>query len=164
MTGREMPCSPLRPSGRPGKSLGKSPEKIPGRNQEASRWSERRTWSTEVDQNYTEMVRLLSLLGAEVRFRFVRGIETRDIGLLGGGTMNILRETGLSPVGEALETRYGTPYIPSFPIGLEGTLAFLEQVAGLSGIPAKTALDREKSRQRTLIDEFADIRGRSVQL
>ncbi len=78
--------------------------------------------------------------------------------------MNILREPGLSPVGEALETRYGTPYIPSFPLGLEGTIAFLEQVAGMSRIPAKVALDREKSRQRALIDEFADLRGRSVRL
>jgi len=118
----------------------------------------------EVDQNYTEMVRLLSLLGEEVRLRFVRGIGARDIGLLGRGTMNILRETGLSPVGKALETRYGTPYIPSFPIGLEGTLAFLDQVAGLLGIPGGIALDREKSHQRALIDEFADIRGRSVRL
>jgi nitrogenase molybdenum-iron protein alpha/beta subunit len=118
----------------------------------------------EVDQNYAEMVRLLSLLGEEVRLRFVRGIDTRDIGLLGGGTMNILREPGLSQVGEALETRYGTPYIPSFPLGLEGTLAFLEQVAGMSGIPARIALDREKSRQRGLIDEFADLRGMSVRL
>jgi nitrogenase molybdenum-iron protein alpha/beta subunit len=116
----------------------------------------------EVDQNYTEMVRLLSLLGEEVRLRFVRGIDTRDIGLIGKGTMNILREPGLSRVGEALETRYGTPYIPSFPLGLDGTLAFLEQVAGMSRIPARIALDREKSRQRALIDEFADLRGRSV--
>jgi nitrogenase molybdenum-iron protein alpha/beta subunit len=118
----------------------------------------------EVDQNYSEIVRLLSLLGEEVGLRFVREIGARDIGLLGRGSLNILREPGLSPVGEALEKMFGTPFIPSFPIGLDGTLAFLEEVARMSGNPGNTALDREKSRQRALVDEFADMRGRSVRL
>ena len=118
----------------------------------------------EVDQNYSEIVRLLSLLGEDVRLRFVRDIGARDIGLLGSGSLNVLRETGLSPVGEALEERYGTPFIRSFPLGLDGTLAFLEEVAGVSGNPVETALEREKSRQRVLVDEFKDIRGKPVRL
>jgi nitrogenase molybdenum-iron protein alpha/beta subunit len=118
----------------------------------------------EVDQNYSEIVRLLSLLGEEVRLRFVREINARDISLLARGSLNILREPGLSPVGDALEERYGIPFIPSFPLGLDGTLTFLEEVACLSGNPGNTALDREKSRQRALLDEFADVRGRAVRL
>jgi nitrogenase molybdenum-iron protein alpha/beta subunit len=118
----------------------------------------------EVDQNYTEMVRLLSLLGEEVRLRFVRDIDSREIGHVGRGSLNIIRETGLSPVGDALEARYGTPYISSFPLGLESTLAFLEHVAELSGKKAEIAVQQEKSRQQALVDEFRDIRGRSVRL
>ncbi|MBP1927659.1 nitrogenase molybdenum-iron protein alpha/beta subunit [Methanolinea mesophila] len=118
----------------------------------------------EVDQNYAEIVRLLSLLGVEVRLRFVREIDSREVGLLGRGSLNILRETGLTPVGEALEVRFGTPFISSFPLGLEGTLVFLSQVAESEGKTADPALEKEKRRQRALVEEFGDIRGRSVRL
>ena len=115
-----------------------------------------------VDENAAEVSRLLSLLGIGINLRFVRGIETEDIGRLGSAAVNILREPALRPVGEDLKRRFGIPCIDSFPVGLDGTLQFIEDLGRVCGVDATTAVEGERAFQRGMISRFADIRGSRV--
>ncbi|KDE54426.1 nitrogenase component 1 [Methanoculleus sp. MH98A] len=115
-----------------------------------------------VDENATEIERLLSRLGIAINLRFVRGLETRDIGRLGSAAVNILREPALRPVGEDLERRLGTPYVDSFPAGLTGTCRFLEEVGRICGIDATAAVEEERAHQAEMLGQFDDIAGSRV--
>lgn len=111
----------------------------------------------EVDENYSEVARLLTLLGLPVGIRFVRQFSPDDLPDLGAGQLNILREPSLVPVGEHLRKRFGTPYISSFPTGLSDTLAFISSVASACGIDPDQALKREHALQEGILADFADI-------
>jgi nitrogenase molybdenum-iron protein alpha/beta subunit len=111
----------------------------------------------EVEENYTEVARLLSLLGLTVNLRFVHDVTYDQFARLGAAQLNILRSPALVPVGEYLKERFGTPYIPSFPHGLSGTLSFIRSVAGACGIDGQAAASGECRRQEELIAGFADL-------
>jgi nitrogenase molybdenum-iron protein alpha/beta subunit len=111
----------------------------------------------EVEENFTEIVRLLTLLGLPPGMRFVRQLSLDDIPALGGAQLNILRDPSLVPVGEHLRQRFGTPYIPSFPVGLSDTLAFIGSVAAACGVDAGRALEIEQILQAEVLADFADI-------
>ncbi|MDD3621437.1 MAG: nitrogenase component 1 [Methanofollis sp.] len=113
----------------------------------------------EVEENFAEVERLLASLGLEVGLRFVRDARYADLKQIGAGQLNILREPALAPVGEVLKERFGTPYISSFPIGLEGSTAFLEEVGTLLDLQTGEAVQQEEERQRAMLDSFADLRG-----
>jgi len=85
-----------------------------------------------------------------------------DFARLGSGSLNILREPALRPVGEALKQRFGTPYIDSFPIGLEGGVAFLEEAAAIMGIDPEGVVEAERVHQAEMLSSFADLRGAAV--
>ena len=116
----------------------------------------------EVEENYAEVSRLLLMLGLSVNLRFVRNIATREIGLLGAARLNVLRDPSLVPVGEYLRSRFGTPYIPGFPIGISGNSAFLAAVAQACGIDGTDAVRRERAREMELLEEFRDLAGSGV--
>jgi nitrogenase molybdenum-iron protein alpha/beta subunit len=118
----------------------------------------------EVEENYAEVTRLLSLLGLDINLRFVHDITADTIRRLGGARLNILRSPALVPVGEHLKARFGTPFIPSFPHGLSGTLSFIRSVAGACGIDGQVAAARECSLQEEMLDAFSDLRHRAVSL
>jgi nitrogenase molybdenum-iron protein alpha/beta subunit len=111
----------------------------------------------EVEENFTEVVRLLTLLGLPPGMRFVRHLSLDDIPALGAAQLNILRDPSLVPVGEHLRQRFGTPYIPSFPTGLSDTLAFIGSVAAACGVDAERALEIEQALQAEVLADFADI-------
>jgi nitrogenase molybdenum-iron protein alpha/beta subunit len=111
----------------------------------------------EVEENYAEIVRLLTLLGIPVGIRFVRGLSLDDLPALGAAQLNILRDPSLEPVGEHLRKRFGTPYVPSFPTGLSDTLAFMNSVADACRVDAKRALGIEQALQAEILADFADI-------
>jgi nitrogenase molybdenum-iron protein alpha/beta subunit len=111
----------------------------------------------EVEENYAEVVRLLTLLGLPVGIRFVHQISLDDIPALGSAQLNILRDPSLVPVGNHLRQRFGTPYIPSFPTGLSGTLAFIRSVAAACRVDAKRALGIEQALQAEVLADFVDI-------
>ncbi|MGA2917342.1 nitrogenase component 1 [Methanoregula sp.] len=113
----------------------------------------------EVEENYTEIARLLDGLGLPVSLRFVHDIPFDRISRLGSAQLNILRNTALVPVGRYLEDRFGTPFIPSFPHGLSDTLAFLESVASCCTIDGRDSLERERSLQAEMIAAFGDLHG-----
>ena len=111
----------------------------------------------EVEENYAEVVRLLTLLGLPVGIRFVRQCSPDDIPELGAAQLNILRDPSLVPVGDHLRKRFGTPYIPSFPTGLSDTLAFISAVAAACRVDVKRAIEIERALQAEVLADFADI-------
>ena len=118
----------------------------------------------EVEENYAEVSRLLTALGISVNLRFVRDCSMTDITRLGAARLNILRDEDLRPVGDRLHQRFATPFIPSFPVGLAGTISFLESVADSFGVPHLQAVNEEKVLQEELLLEFQDIAGTSIAL
>ena len=112
----------------------------------------------EVEENFREIHRILGNLGLAINTRFVHSASVDQISLLGAGRLNILREPGLAPVGEYLRQRFGTPYITSFPLGLSGTLSFIDAVAHSCGIDGKRVAEEEQSLQADILGGFSDIR------
>jgi nitrogenase molybdenum-iron protein alpha/beta subunit len=111
----------------------------------------------EVEENYAEVVRLLTLLGLPVGIRFVHDLLYDDIPALGAAQLNILRDPSLLPVGEHLRQRFGTPYISSFPCGLSDTLVFISTIATAFRIDGDRALDIERALQAEVLTDFADL-------
>jgi len=116
----------------------------------------------EVEENYAEVTRLLTTLGIPVNLRFVRDCSITDITRLGAARLNILRDNDLLCVGERLFQRFGTPFVPSFPTGLAGTISFLELVADSLCINCTRAVQEEKYLQHEILTEFKDISGTSM--
>jgi len=113
----------------------------------------------EVEENYAEVARLLDMLGVSVNMRYVHGITFDEIGMLGAARLNILREPALVPVGNFLRLRFGTPFLPSFPLGLSGTLSFVEAVAETFGIDSSRAVEKEHLFQNDTLAGFSDLKG-----
>lgn len=113
----------------------------------------------EVEENYAEVLRLLDMLGIPVNIRYVHDLTFDEIGFLGAARLNILREPALMPVGNYLHERFGTPFIPSFPLGLSGTISFVEAVAGTFGIDSIRVVEKERLFQRDTLDGFSDLEG-----
>ncbi|NMB77816.1 MAG: oxidoreductase [Methanomicrobiales archaeon] len=111
----------------------------------------------EVEENYAEVLRLLHSLGLPTNIRFVHNLNTWDIASLGAARLNILRDPSLVPVGEHLSRIFSTPYVPSFPSGLSGTLAFLQAVGNACGVDSRRALEIEQALQAEVLADFADI-------
>jgi hypothetical protein len=85
-----------------------------------------------------------------------------DITRLGAARLNILRDDDLRPVGKRLHQRFATPFISSFPVGLAGTIGFLESVADSFGVNYLRAVHEEKVLQEEILAEFKDITGTSI--
>jgi len=105
------------------------------------------------------VVRLLGTLGIPVNLRFVHDLSFYEVGTLGAARLNILREPALITVGNYLTQRFGTPFIPTFPLGLSGTLSFVEAVAGTFGIDSSSAVEKERLYQRDTLAGFSDLKG-----
>jgi nitrogenase molybdenum-iron protein alpha/beta subunit len=116
----------------------------------------------EVEENYAEVSRLLEALGIPVSVRFVRNCTLDDISRLGAAKLNILRDDEVRVVGERLQERWGTPFIPSFPVGFAGTIRFLESVAQNFGVNYTQTVRRERVLQNEILTEFEDLSGMSI--
>jgi nitrogenase molybdenum-iron protein alpha/beta subunit len=113
----------------------------------------------EVEENYAEISRLLSLMGITVNCRFVHELPFEGIRSLGAAKLNILRHPALVPVGTFLEERFGIPFVSSFPLGFSETLSFIRTVAETCGINGDAAVNRERCLQEKIIDDFCDLKG-----
>jgi nitrogenase molybdenum-iron protein alpha/beta subunit len=116
----------------------------------------------EVEENYQEVLRLLSLIGFEVNLRFVHRIRAGEIIRLGSASLNILRDEGMETVGRELSQRFGIPSVAAFPAGLSGTLRFLAAAARACEADPAEAVAQERIKQESLIRDFADIAGLTV--
>jgi len=118
----------------------------------------------EVEENYEEVARLLGLLDLEVNVRFVRNTRVDDISRFSEGSLNILREGALDPIGRHFHEQFGQPYLSGFPVGLQGTRAFLQAIGDACGIKANEAIAAEKALQEEVAADFADLRGEVISL
>lgn len=118
----------------------------------------------EVEENYREIERLLSLLHLTVNLRFVHNLGWDQIAQLGRAELNILRSPALVPVGEYLKNRFGTPYIASFPHGLSATLSFIREISAHCDINGQDVLREECLRQEEMLGQFSDLRQVQVSL
>ena len=116
----------------------------------------------EVDENFAEVARLLSLLGLSVNTRFVHNLTYGQIDSVGAARLNVLRDPALIPVGEYLKEHFKTPYISGFPLGLSGTITFLESVGAACGIDPRPAIEKERGFEQDTLSDFADIAGREI--
>ncbi|MDD1659751.1 MAG: nitrogenase component 1 [Methanomicrobiales archaeon] len=116
----------------------------------------------EVDAHGGEVRRLLSLLGARVDLRLVRGMDWATLPRLGVSRLNVLREPDLAPLGVWLGGRFRTPYLPSYPVGLAGTLLFLARAGRILGMDAAGAVRREEEVQQEMLSCYADLSGSRV--
>ena len=125
---------------------------------------ERRTWRMTWRRTIREVSRLLALLGEKVRLRFVRGIRGADIQSLSRSRLNILREPEIRAAGESFAARFGTPYIDSFPVGLSGSLRFIEETAEILGLESAGALREERAFQEEALAGFEDLSGERIRI
>ena len=118
----------------------------------------------DVEENFREVSRLLAHLGERAGLRFVRGIRWADLQGISHGRLNILREPELRAVGDSFAARFGTPYIGSFPVGLSGSLRFIEDTAGFLGLDPREALEEERAFQEEALAGFEDLRGERIRV
>jgi nitrogenase molybdenum-iron protein alpha/beta subunit len=116
----------------------------------------------EVEENFSEVARLLHALDIPVNIRFLRNCDMKGIEELGAGSLNILRDDELLPTGEFLKTRFGTPYLSSFPSGLGGTISFLESIGEMCCVDCRDPVAGELALQGETIADFGDISGEIV--
>ena len=113
----------------------------------------------EAEAQYSEVRRLLLMLGLTPSVRLVRDACLEDIRGAGNSSLFIQREPGLSRVGEYISRRFSAPVISSFPAGFAGTLAFLRQAGEAAGVDPGPAIREEQRHQKSLLEEFANLRG-----
>jgi nitrogenase molybdenum-iron protein alpha/beta subunit len=116
----------------------------------------------EVEQNFSEISRLMALLGCGIDLRYVRNIGTNRLADLGRSSLNILRERSIERVGRRFHKMFGTPYLEAFPEGFSETLRFLEGAGDLLGINHGKAIESEINLQKRIISEFGDMAGSRV--
>jgi nitrogenase molybdenum-iron protein alpha/beta subunit len=118
----------------------------------------------EVEENYAEITRLLDSLSIPVNTRFIRNSTVGALSRIGTARLNILRDEELRPTGEFLRKKFGTPYISSFPSGLEGTIEFIRNIADAFNVPGDDAVVRERAIQEEMLAGFSDISGTEILL
>ncbi|KQC04141.1 MAG: hypothetical protein APR55_01935 [Methanolinea sp. SDB] len=116
----------------------------------------------EVEENFYEISRLMSALGARIGLRYVRNIGTDRLADLGSGSLNILRDRSIDTVGKKFRELFGTPYIEALPEGFVQTCEFLEKTGELLGKNPESAVDAEIRLQKRMIARFRDFAGRQV--
>jgi nitrogenase molybdenum-iron protein alpha/beta subunit len=116
----------------------------------------------EVDVHGEEIRRLLSLLGVRVDLRLVREMDWATLPSLASSRLNVLREPDLASLGNRCRERFGTPYLPGYPVGLAGTLLFLARAGQSLGVDAAAAVRREEEIQQEMLSRFSDLSGSAV--
>lgn len=118
----------------------------------------------EVEEQYQETKRLLALMGVGVNIRFVRHTSLTEIRRMGEASVNILRDPGISALGAHLQTRLSIPYLDSFPVGMEGTLLFLEKTGEYLDIDSSQAIASERIYQKKVLSKFPQLKGKRIRL
>jgi nitrogenase molybdenum-iron protein alpha/beta subunit len=116
----------------------------------------------EVEENYAEITRLLDALAIPVNSRFIRNSTVDALSRIGAARLNILRDQELLPTGEFLRKKFGTPYMVSYPSGLEGTIEFIRNVAEAFKVSGDEAVARERAMQEEMLAGFSDISGTEI--
>ena len=116
----------------------------------------------EVEENFSEIERLLGLLGIDINIRFVRDISADDISGFCEGSLNIIREDPSGILTQFFAEKTGIPSIPGFPSGTSDTLSFLEEAGTVLNLPWEEAIAVEREYQQSVFEEFSDLRGERI--
>lgn len=122
---------------------------------------------TEVEENFAEVARLLSLLHLRVSVRFCRNEPLANLKKLGSAMCFIARDERVFPAADYLAKKFGRPLVSEFPRGLCGSIRFLEEVGracGLSGERISAAVFEERAYQEKVLARFAPLAGRQIHL
>jgi nitrogenase molybdenum-iron protein alpha/beta subunit len=117
---------------------------------------------SDIDENYTEVKRLLKLLNIKVNMRFARHTTVSDIQNMKSADLNIFREKFPDTITEHFTQKTGLKHIEEFPPGFSGSIEFITKIAELLNINPEYALREEEKYQQSIIREFADIRGKTI--
>ncbi|HJJ28366.1 MAG TPA: oxidoreductase [Methanocorpusculum sp.] len=120
---------------------------------------------SEVEENYAEVVRLLSLLGLRVMLRFCRKSPVAEIKTMGAAQCFIARDERVVPAAEFIAEKFGRPLVREFPRGLGGSISFLREIGkacGLSAEAVAAAAAAESAYQQKALAPFAALKGTSI--
>ena len=94
-----------------------------------------------------EITRLLSSLGIAINVVAPLNARPGDLARLGDADFNVVLYPEVAgQAAEWLKRMFGQPATKTVPIGVTATRAFIEEVAGLSGVDASAILSSENSR------------------
>ena len=122
---------------------------------------------SEVEENYSEVCRLLSRLGISVSLRFCRNISAADIIKLGTADFFIIRDERVEEAGRTIAENFGRPYVSSFPSGLSGCVRFIREAGlacGISEAEIEDAVSAEEAYQAEQLSIFKELSGMKVSL
>ncbi|HJJ48579.1 MAG TPA: oxidoreductase [Methanocorpusculum sp.] len=120
---------------------------------------------TEAEENYAEIVRLLSLLKLSVIVRFCRNEPVSALKTIGAAECFIARDERVIPAAEFISKKFGRPLVRDFPRGLGGCMKFLKEVGAACGLDAETiatALDAERDYQKAALLPFVPLAGKRI--
>lgn len=119
----------------------------------------------EVDENFAEIKRLLSLLGADVNTRIARRTTVADIARFNNAALNIIRDDPTGAISAHIKSVSDIPVIGAFPTGLSGTIEFLKDAGRLMNLDEAVidaAVSSELKNQEEMLKRFADLKGKKV--
>ncbi len=119
----------------------------------------------EVDDNFAEIKRLLSLLGAEVNLRLARRTKVSDIARFNDAALNIIRDDPTGEISAHFKSISDIPVIEAFPTGLSGTIEFLKDAGRLMNLDEnaiQNAVNSELKNQEEMLKRFGDLKGKKV--
>jgi len=119
----------------------------------------------EVDSNFAEIKRLLSLLGAEINTRIARRTTVAEIARFNNAALNIIRDDPTGEISEHFRSISEIPTINRFPAGLSGTIEFLKNAGRLMNLDETTienAVNAELKNQNDMLAKFADLKGKKI--
>ncbi|MBR6497507.1 MAG: oxalate:formate antiporter [Methanomicrobium sp.] len=119
----------------------------------------------EVDSNFAEVKRLLSLLGADINIRMARRTTVADIARFNNAALNIIRDDPTGAISAHLKSVSDIPTIERFPAGLSGTIEFLKTAGRLMNLDEKViedAVNAELKNQNEMLAKFADLKGKKI--
>ena len=94
-----------------------------------------------------EISSLLGQLGVDINVIAPYGSRPADIARLGDADFNVVLYPEIAnQAAQWLKRNFGQPFTRTIPIGVGATRAFVEEIAGLTGIDASKLLDAPQSR------------------
>ncbi|UUX91650.1 nitrogenase component 1 [Methanoplanus endosymbiosus] len=117
---------------------------------------------SDIDENYAEVKRLLKLLNVGINMRLARHTSVSDIQNMKSADLNIFREKFPDTITDHFTQKTGLKYIEEFPAGFTGSIEFIKKVAEKLDLNPGYALAEERKYQQSIIEEFSDIKGRTI--
>ena len=117
---------------------------------------------SDIDENFTEVERLLKLLNARINMRLARHTTIKEIQNMKSADLNIFRERLPEKITDHFTQKTCLNHIEEFPAGFSGTIEFIKRAAEYLDIDPGHALTEEEKYQRSIIREFSDIKGKKI--